>query len=124
LRGAPLVAALALGACATAAPAPAPLPEGPVTTPAALAAVAVGRDLVAEADGAVLRISADGSWLERRANHIIASGIWDRAAEPWCRSGRRDGALFARLCATVEHRGGIVTLTDPGAVPRRFRRAG
>ncbi len=124
VRGLALFAVLALGACAAAAPAPAPLPDGPVTTQAQLEAVAVGRDLVAEADGTILRISADGSWLERRANHITASGIWDRTATPWCRSGRRDGALFPRLCAVVEDRAGTVTLTDPGGAPRRFRRAG
>ena len=120
-----LVLAVLLGGCAALpAEGPAALPEGPVTTPAAFAAVAVGRDLAAEDDGAILRISADGSWLERRANHIVASGIWDRAVAGWCRSGRREGALFARRCAQVEHQGGIVTITDPGAAPRRFRRSG
>ena len=107
-----LVLCLGLGACAAVPDAPGggAVPPGPVTTEAAFRAVAVGRDLVAQDDGAVLRVAANGSWLERRANHIVASGIWDWSGARWCHEGRRDGRLFARDCADVVAEGAVLRL--------------
>jgi hypothetical protein len=100
------VLCLALGACA-AVPA---VPSGPqpVTTEAAFRAGVVGRDL--EGRGEVLRIVPNGSWLERRANHIAASGVWRWIGAEWCHEGRRDGTLYAQRCEAVVVDGATVTL--------------
>ena len=109
------VRALLAGACLALAGCGAPpLPEGPraVTSAQDFADLAVGRDLADPQTGAVLRIVANGSWLERRANHIAASGTWAWIGAQWCHEGRRDGALFARRCAPVIADGASVSLGD------------
>jgi len=103
------VALIALAGCAAA---PAPAPEGPqrLATEAAFRAAIVGRDLTEPETGATLRIVPDGSWLERRANHVAASGVWRWLGGEWCHEGRRDGRLFAPRCAEVVRDGADVVL--------------
>lgn len=95
-----------LAGCA-ASPAVPPGPR-PVTTEAAFRTAVVGRDL--SGGGAVLRIVPNGSWIERRANHIAASGVWRWFGGQWCHEGRRDGTLFAQRCEAVVVDGATVSL--------------
>lgn len=108
-----LLAALLAALAGCAAPSgPAPAPQGPqqIATEAAFRAGIVGRDLADAETGAVLRIVPNGSWLERRANHVAASGTWGWAGTLWCHEGRRDGRLFARDCLPVVQDGAAVSL--------------
>lgn len=97
-----------LAGCAT-TPAMPPGPQ-PVTSEAAFRASVVGRDLADAERAAVLRVVPNGSWLERRANHITASGVWGWIGTEWCHEGRREGVLFARRCERVVVDGPTVTL--------------
>jgi len=109
-----------LAGCAS-SPAGRPPADGPVTDAAVFSATLVGRDLVEVESGAVLRISADGSWLERRRNHITASGLWHWNAAGWCHEGRRDGVLFGLVCARVEREAATARVAAPGQPARLYR---
>ncbi len=115
----PMVLALCIAGCSM--PQAMPPADGPVADSAAFAALIVGRDLVEDGGDTLLRISGDGSWLERQRNHIAASGTWHWGNAGWCHQGRRDGALFGPVCAAVTRIGATLRLETPGEPARRFQ---
>lgn len=89
---------------------------GPIETEAQYRATIVGRDLVrnGDADAAIARHSADGSWLMRQRNHIRAAGTWTWEEGLWCRNGRVAAAgPLPRRCLRLELAGGQLSIA-PG----------